>query len=48
MARISQLIKIPRVDKFIKSRSPKLLENPQKKAVCFKGINYITKEAKFR
>ena len=44
MARISQLIKIPRVDKFIKSRSPKLLENPQKKAVCLKVLTISPKK----
>jgi len=44
MARISQLLKSPRSDKVIKSRSPKLLKNPQKKAICLKVLTMSPKK----
>lgn len=44
MVRISQLIKSPRRAKVLKSRSPKLNGNPQKKAVCLKVLTMSPKK----
>jgi small subunit ribosomal protein S12 len=44
MSRISQLIKKPRFAKIVKPGSPKLLRNPQKKAVCLKVLTASPKK----
>ena len=44
MARISQLIKCPRFVKSAKTRSPKLLGNPQKKVLCLKVLTVSPKK----
>lgn len=44
MSRIAQLLKSPRKDKNRKTRSPKLYENPQKKAVCLKVLTMSPKK----
>ncbi len=44
MTRIFQLIKRPRIKRVIKSRSSKLLNNPQKRAVCLKVLTLSPKK----
>ena len=44
MTRIFQLIKQPRIKRVIKSRSSKLLNNPQKRAVCLKVLTLSPKK----
>jgi small subunit ribosomal protein S12 len=44
MTQIFQLIKKPRIDKVTKSRSSKLLKNPQKRAVCIKVLTISPKK----
>jgi small subunit ribosomal protein S12 len=44
MTRIFQLIKRPRIKRVIKSRSSKLLKNPQKRAVCLKVLTLSPKK----
>jgi small subunit ribosomal protein S12 len=44
MTRILQLIKRPRIKRVIKSRSSKLLKNPQKRAVCLKVLTLSPKK----
>jgi small subunit ribosomal protein S12 len=44
MTRIFQLIKRPRIKRVIKSRSSKLLNNPQKRAVCLMVLTLSPKK----
>jgi small subunit ribosomal protein S12 len=44
MVSVSRLIKNGRTSRFFKSRSPKLLQNPQKKGICFKLLTMSPKK----
>jgi len=44
MSKISQLIKTPRITKITKSKSLKLLQNPQKRVICIKVLTISPKK----